>query len=143
VHSISEFGLLLGLAVIVTVTGILTLMTVGWWGSVNFRCSSPPVPLLIQLQFSDRHGRKKMIGIAIVGHLISSLNILFVAKYIQQIPGGYWLLVVDAAITGVLGGKHSIFESEMHLLIHCFAGVVSESAAMYAYISDVSTPEKR
>ncbi|KAJ7484399.1 major facilitator superfamily domain-containing protein [Mycena latifolia] len=94
--------------VISTLTGILTFVTVGWWGS-----------------FSDRHGRRRMMGIAAVGQLISSLNILFVAKYVDRIPGGYWLLVVDAAIAGALGGS------------------TSETAAMFAYISDVSTPEKR
>ncbi|KAJ6532748.1 major facilitator superfamily domain-containing protein [Mycena vulgaris] len=95
--------------VINTLMGILTFVTVGWWGS-----------------FSDRYGRKKMMGIAVVGQLISSLNILFVVKYVRKIPGGYWLLVVDAGIAGALGG-----------------GIVSENAAMFAYISDVSTPEKR
>jgi hypothetical protein len=46
-----------------------------------------------------------MMGIATVGYVISSLNIILVAKYSEQIPGGYWLLVVDAAIAGILGGK--------------------------------------
>ncbi|KAJ7484398.1 major facilitator superfamily domain-containing protein [Mycena latifolia] len=94
--------------VIKTVTGILTLATVGWWGS-----------------FSDRHGRKRMMGISAVGQVISSLNILLVAKFIERIPGGYWLLVVDAAIVGGLGG-HS-----------------SAATAIHAYIADVSTPDKR
>ncbi|KAJ7098274.1 major facilitator superfamily domain-containing protein [Mycena epipterygia] len=94
--------------IITTLTGILTFVTVGWWGS-----------------FSDRHGRKRMMGIAVIGQLISSLTILFVAKYVEQIPGGYWLLVVDAAFTGLLGGT------------------TAETAATYAYLADVSTPETR
>jgi MFS family permease len=76
------------------------------------------MPLLIQPQFSDRHGRKKTMGIATIGYLISSLNILFVAKYIQQIPWGYWLLVVDAAIAGMLGGKQ--FDIELRCIFYFY-----------------------
>ncbi|KAJ7698588.1 major facilitator superfamily domain-containing protein [Mycena rosella] len=96
-------------AVIDTVNGILTFVTAGWWGS-----------------FSDRNGRKKLMGIAAIGQLISSFNILIVAKYLEQIPGGgYWILIVDAVTSGVLGVS------------------TSETAAMFAYISDISTAEKR
>ncbi|KAJ6532749.1 major facilitator superfamily domain-containing protein [Mycena vulgaris] len=108
----SDFPIQLAVAkltgVISALTGFLTFITGGWWGS-----------------FSDRHGRKRLLGIAAIGQLISSLNIIFVAKYVQQIPGGYWLLVVDATIVGVLGGTSS------------------EAAAVYAYIADVATPDNR
>ncbi|KAJ7735098.1 major facilitator superfamily domain-containing protein [Mycena maculata] len=94
--------------VLATTTGILTCLTVGWWGS-----------------FSDRHGRARMITIASVGQLATSLNIIFVAKYVQRIPGGYWFLVVDSVITGALGGN------------------AIEIATVTAYVADVSAPEKR
>ncbi|KAJ7729399.1 major facilitator superfamily domain-containing protein [Mycena maculata] len=89
-----------------TTTGILTCLTVGWL-------------------FSDRHGRARMITIASVGQLATSLNIIFVAKYVQRIPGGYWFLVVDSVITGALGGN------------------AIELATVTAYVADVSAPEKR
>ncbi|KAJ6525824.1 hypothetical protein DFH09DRAFT_1188244 [Mycena vulgaris] len=66
--------------VISTLTGYLTFVTVGWWGS-----------------------------------LLSLTGMV----------GGYWLLVVDAIIVGVLGGTSS------------------EAAAVYAYIADVATPDNR
>ncbi|KAJ7698599.1 major facilitator superfamily domain-containing protein [Mycena rosella] len=91
-----------------TLTEILTIVTVGWWSS-----------------FSDRYGRKTTMGIAAIGQLISSLNFLFAAKYVEQIPGGYWLLVVDAVISGIFGGA------------------TSKGAAMFAYVSDISTTETR
>ncbi|KAJ7698602.1 major facilitator superfamily domain-containing protein [Mycena rosella] len=91
-----------------TLSGILTLATVGWWGS-----------------FSDRHGRKKMLGITAVGQLIAAVNIIFVTKILQGIPGGYWLLVFDGVIVGSVGG------------------VLGEISVMQAYIADVSTPENR
>ncbi|KAJ7150962.1 major facilitator superfamily domain-containing protein [Mycena crocata] len=91
-----------------TSTGALTFLTVGWWGS-----------------FSDRYGRRRMMGISSIGHLISSFNIIFVAKYVEWIPGGYWFLVFDAVIAGALGGSSS------------------EGSAILAYLADVSKPEKR
>ncbi|KAJ7512452.1 major facilitator superfamily domain-containing protein [Mycena galericulata] len=89
-------------------TGVLTFLTVGWWGS-----------------FSDRHGRTRMISIAACGQALATLNMVFVAKNVQRIPGGYWFLVVGAAIVGVLGGS------------------ASETAAGMAYVADVSTSAKR
>ncbi|KAJ7708196.1 major facilitator superfamily domain-containing protein, partial [Mycena rosella] len=78
-----------------TLLGILTFITCGWWGS-----------------FSDRRGRKRMIGISAISQLISAVNVLLVAKYVEQIPGGYyWVLVVDSITLGALGGKQlRVFE---------------------------------
>jgi MFS family permease len=70
------------------VTGILTFMTVAWWGS-----------------FSDRHGRSRTMGIIAFGQLLSLLIIIFVANYVELIPGGYWVLLVEAMFTGAVGGE--------------------------------------
>ncbi|KAJ7733206.1 major facilitator superfamily domain-containing protein [Mycena maculata] len=95
-------------AVLETTVVVLSFMTVGWWGS-----------------FSDRYGRTRVIAIASIGQLLAAVNIIFVAKYVQRIPGGYWFLVIDSVISGALGGTSS------------------ELVAVMAYMADVSTPEKR
>ncbi|KAG8885595.1 hypothetical protein FRB97_000503 [Tulasnella sp. 331] len=69
------------------VLGLLTCLTVGWWG-----------------QMSDRHGRKLILSISIFGILLTEANIIFVSRYQASVPGGYWFLVVTSAIDGVLGG---------------------------------------
>ncbi|KAF8217737.1 major facilitator superfamily domain-containing protein [Mycena galopus ATCC 62051] len=91
-----------------TVTGILTFISVGWWGS-----------------FSDRRGRSRTMRIFASGQLLSPLIIIFVAKYVDVLPGGYWFLLLDGLIEGAIGGT------------------AGEFAATLAYLSDVTTPEKR
>ncbi|KAJ7707844.1 major facilitator superfamily domain-containing protein [Mycena metata] len=90
------------------VTEILTLLTLAWWGS-----------------FSDRHGRKRMLGIASLAQLLSCLMVLIIANYIQVLPGAYWFLIFDIIILGALGGTESEF------------------VTVLAYLSDVSMAEKR
>ncbi|KAJ7244045.1 major facilitator superfamily domain-containing protein [Mycena rebaudengoi] len=89
-------------------SGTLSFLTGGWWGS-----------------FSDRHGRRKMLAISAIGALFGTLNFIFVMKNYEQIPGGYWFLILDSLVAGVLGGTSS------------------DAAAQYAYTGDVSTPEER
>nr|GAT48850.1 predicted protein [Mycena chlorophos] len=91
-----------------TVTGILTFLTAAWWGS-----------------FSDRHGRTRMLGLSAIGHTLVLANVVMVAQLVDKIPGGYWFIVLNAVIMGVLGGNSS------------------EHAAMHAYIADISTAETR
>ncbi|KAJ7753728.1 hypothetical protein B0H16DRAFT_1722928 [Mycena metata] len=92
------------------VTEILTLLTLAWWGS-----------------FSDRYGRKRMLGIASIAQLLSCLMVLLVANYVQVLPGAYvyWFLIFDIIILGALGGTESEF------------------VTVLAYLSDVSMGEKR
>ncbi|KAJ7244048.1 major facilitator superfamily domain-containing protein [Mycena rebaudengoi] len=88
--------------------GTLSFLTGGWWGA-----------------FSDRHGRRKMLAISTFGALFGTLNFIFVMKNYERVPGGYWFLVLDSLVAGVLGGTSS------------------EGAAQYAYMGDVSPPAER
>ncbi|KAF7348557.1 MFS domain-containing protein [Mycena venus] len=94
--------------VVTTVSGILSFLSVGWWGS-----------------FSDRHGRSRTLGVVAFGQLMSPLIVIFVAHYVDFLPGGYWFLLVEPIITGATGG------------------IASELAAILAYLSDITPPEKR
>ncbi|KAJ7928155.1 major facilitator superfamily domain-containing protein [Mycena leptocephala] len=76
--------------VITTVAGILTFVTVGWWGS-----------------FSDRHGRSRVMGIVALGQVLSPLIIILVATYVDLLPGGYYFVIVEAIISGAIGSTAS------------------------------------
>ncbi|KAJ6572082.1 major facilitator superfamily domain-containing protein [Mycena capillaripes] len=91
-----------------TVTGLLAFVTIGWWGAL-----------------SDRYGRTRVMGSIASGQLLSPLIILLVAKYVHLLPGGYWFLLVDATITGIVGGTSG------------------EIVAVLAYLSDITTADKR
>ncbi|KAJ7723380.1 major facilitator superfamily domain-containing protein [Mycena metata] len=91
-----------------TASGILTSLTVGWWGS-----------------FSDRRGRIPTLAIVSIGKLIAGLSVILVVKYVEMLPGGYWFLLVEAIIAGAVGG------------------IPGETAVVFGYLSDVSTPEER
>ncbi|KAJ7636927.1 MFS general substrate transporter [Roridomyces roridus] len=97
------------IAVLTSATGITTFLTVAWWGS-----------------FSDRHGRTRVLAVTAFGHLLSTLNNIFVAKFVERIPGGYWFLLLNSVVMGLVGGE-----------------IASESAALFAYMGDLSTPETR
>lgn len=58
----------------------------------------------IKYQFSDRRGRTRVMGISIVGLLITDFNFIMVSRNFQRLPGGYWFLVVGPLIEGFLGG---------------------------------------
>ncbi|KAJ7164494.1 major facilitator superfamily domain-containing protein [Mycena filopes] len=73
-----------------TATGILTFLTVGWWGSL-----------------SDRVGRVPTLAIVSVGNVIAGLILVLVAKYVELLPGGYWFLLVEAVFAGAVGGLPS------------------------------------
>ncbi|KAJ7154757.1 major facilitator superfamily domain-containing protein [Mycena filopes] len=88
------------------VTAILTVLTLVWWGS-----------------FSDRYGRRRLLGIISIAQLLSALVLVFAASN-PQISSS-WFLVVDAVLLGAVGGT------------------ASESVAVLAYLSDISSPKKR
>ncbi|KAF8163650.1 major facilitator superfamily domain-containing protein [Crassisporium funariophilum] len=95
-------------AVIAACMGILSCITTGWWGA-----------------FSDRYGRTRVMGISVLGLLITDFNFIFVTLCFRHIPGGYWFLVVGPIIEGFLGGMTS--------------GV----AAFHAYMADTTTENNR
>ncbi|GLB34576.1 putative major facilitator superfamily protein [Lyophyllum shimeji] len=91
-----------------TATGLLSCLTTAWWGS-----------------FSDRHGRTLLLGISVIGLLITDSNFIFVSRNFRNLPGGYWFLVVGPLIEGSLGG------------------LSSSSAAIHAYVADTTTEATR
>ncbi|RDB23050.1 putative membrane protein C14C4.07 [Hypsizygus marmoreus] len=95
-------------AVMAASMGILSCVTTGWWGA-----------------FSDRHGRTRVMGLSIVGLLITDFNFIFVSHHFQHLPGGYWFLLVGPLIEGCLGG------------------MTTAIAAMHAYLADTTTEGTR
>ncbi|KAG5636197.1 hypothetical protein H0H81_008867 [Sphagnurus paluster] len=95
-------------AVITTSMGILSCLTTGWWGS-----------------FSDRHGRKRLLGISVIGVLATDLNFIFVSRNFQRLPGGYWFMILGPLIDGSVGS------------------VTASVAAIHAYVADTTPEVKR
>ncbi|TRM62597.1 hypothetical protein BD626DRAFT_569746 [Schizophyllum amplum] len=62
--------------------GAFACLTTGWWGS-----------------YSDRHGRTSVMGISILGALLTDFIVIFVATFPDAAPGGYWFLVARLAHT--------------------------------------------
>ncbi|THU77812.1 MFS general substrate transporter [Dendrothele bispora CBS 962.96] len=88
--------------------GILGCLTTGWWGS-----------------FSDRHGRTKIMGITVIGLIVTDAAFILVYFFQRQLPGGYWFLIIGPLLEGSLGGTTSAI------------------AAMHAYMADTTTPATR
>ncbi|KAF5358151.1 hypothetical protein D9756_001317 [Leucocoprinus leucothites] len=91
-----------------TSMGVLSCLTTGWWGA-----------------FSDRYGRNRVMGISLLGLLLTDFNFIFVLHYPDLVPGGYWFLLFGPLVEGSLGG---------------FTGGV---AAIHAYQADVTTGDNR
>lgn len=85
--------------------GILSAMTTGFWGAM-----------------SDRIGRSRVMGIAILGLVMNDVVLLLTATYPDKVPGGYRFLIVGPILDGLLGGFSTI------------------QATNHAYLSDV-TPD--
>lgn len=94
--------------VLTTTMGVLSCLTTGWWA-----------------QFSDRHGRTRVMGIGLLGFFFYDLVFIAVAKYSVHLPGGYWNLIWGNLVEGCLGG----FTAAM--------------AAYHAYIADTTLPGTR
>ncbi|KAK7467283.1 hypothetical protein VKT23_004340 [Stygiomarasmius scandens] len=88
--------------------GILGCLTTGWWGS-----------------FSDRHGRTKIMGITVIGLIVTDAAFILVYHFSRQLPGGYWFLLIGPLLEGSLGGTTSAI------------------AAMHAYMADTTTSATR
>ncbi|KAF8891345.1 major facilitator superfamily domain-containing protein [Infundibulicybe gibba] len=93
---------------ITTLTGVLSCLTTGWWGAL-----------------SDRRGRTRVLGISVIGVLVTDINFIFVTLASQKIPGGYWALLLGPLIDGSVGG------------------VTTAAAAMHAYMADTTTESTR
>ncbi|OBZ69346.1 putative membrane protein C14C4.07 [Grifola frondosa] len=87
---------------------VLGCVTTGWWGSL-----------------SDRYGRTTILGLSLIGTLVTDFNFIFVYKFSKMLPGGYWFLVCGPIIEGFLGGMSAT------------------SAAIHAYIADCTEPGSR
>ncbi|KLO13488.1 MFS general substrate transporter [Schizopora paradoxa] len=96
------------IAAMTTVMGILSCLTTGFWGS-----------------FSDRVGRLRIMGISVIGLLVTDFNFIFVYNFSERLPGGYWFLLLGPFVEGLLGGFT--------------AGV----AAIHAYVADTTDPTSR
>jgi MFS family permease len=93
-------------------------------------------------QFCDRHGRTKILGITVIGALLTDLNFIIIATFPDKLPGGYWLLLVGPLFEGVLGGM--IFEDTItYIISECDSGLASGTAANHAYLADITTEETR
>ena len=80
-----------------TSMGILGCLTTAWWGSVR-TCSARHEYFWLTLdvslaQLSDRHGRTRVMGFAVVGALVADSNFLIVYHFAKYLPGGYWFLL--------------------------------------------------
>ncbi|THG99442.1 hypothetical protein EW145_g7263 [Phellinidium pouzarii] len=97
------------IASLTTTMGILSCLTTAFWGSL-----------------SDRFGRLPVMGISILGLLLTLISTLSSSIFFsKRLPGGYWFLLLGPLIEGSLGGFTS--------------GV----AAVHAYTADCTSPEKR
>ncbi|GLB34640.1 putative major facilitator superfamily protein [Lyophyllum shimeji] len=90
-----------------TTAGVLGCLTTAWWGS-----------------FSDRHGRIRLLSVAVVGRLVTDLNFILVSRYFQHLPGGYWFMIFGPVVDSLLGD-------------------LAAYAAIFAYVADTTTEEAR
>jgi hypothetical protein len=75
------------LTIITTVQGVLSCLTAAFWGS-----------------FSDRYGRVQLLRFNIVPVLLADAVLVALAVAPEKVPGGYWFLVLTAALEGLIGG---------------------------------------
>lgn len=52
-----------------------------------------------------------MLGISVVGLLVTDFNFLVVYTFYDRLPGGYWFLIVGPVIEGSLGGERFLLVS--------------------------------
>lgn len=89
------------------------------------RLGSLRVMLIFLQQYADRHGRTSVMGISLIGLLITDVNFILIYYFFDQLPGGYWLLLIGPLIEGTLGG------------------MLSAIAATNAYVADTTSPLTR
>ncbi|EKM82440.1 hypothetical protein AGABI1DRAFT_68063 [Agaricus bisporus var. burnettii JB137-S8] len=91
-----------------TSMGILSCLSTGWWSA-----------------FSDRYGRCRVMGISVIGLLLTDLNFIFIVSLTERFPGAYWILLLGPILEGCLGG------------------FTSAAAAIHAYQADVVDEHRR
>ncbi|KAG8743685.1 hypothetical protein FRC10_011558 [Ceratobasidium sp. 414] len=70
-----------------TTSGILSVLTTGWW-----------------TQLSDRVGRVRIITLSALSGTMVDIVFVLVVRNSEQFPGGYHLLVLSNMVDGLLGG---------------------------------------
>ncbi|KAF8520258.1 MFS general substrate transporter [Hysterangium stoloniferum] len=74
--------------VMITIMGILSALTTGWWG-----------------QFGDRHGRTKVLGAAVTGLLFTDVMFIIASNPPTIFQGrAHLLLIIAPIVEGLLGG---------------------------------------
>ncbi|KAF8550962.1 MFS general substrate transporter [Imleria badia] len=87
--------------------GILSFFTIGWWGG-----------------YMDRYGRTRILVLNIFVVILHDFLTLIVFFFPNNVPGGYWILVITPIMEGVLGTPSTL------------------GAAETAYMRDVSEPHE-
>lgn len=80
-------------------------------GMSSFYCSSSRTNIHVTiLKLSDRYGRTRILGIAIVGLLMEDVAILVVGGLspVMRLPFGYWTVLFGPIISGMVGGSYEI-----------------------------------
>jgi len=72
--------------VMIVLVGVLSALTTGWWTS-----------------FSDKHGRTKVMAMALIGILFTDVMFIMATNYSRYIIGGHQILVLGPLIEGLLG----------------------------------------
>lgn len=57
------------------------------------------------MQFSDRHGRTRVMGLSLTGALVADIVFISVVRFYKILPGGSWFLLVASVVEGLLGGE--------------------------------------
>ncbi|KAF9039313.1 hypothetical protein BJ165DRAFT_1407512 [Panaeolus papilionaceus] len=99
---------------VTTVVGVLTCLTVGYWGS-----------------FSDRHGRARVMTISLIAALGVDAAYISIVRFYGIFPGGSWFLIASAILEGLLGGRSFL------------QGNPAADAAILSYMADVSDEGSR
>jgi hypothetical protein len=99
------------LTITATVQGILSCLTVTFWGS-----------------FSDRYGRVKFLRLNITTLLLSDAALAALAIAPEYVPGGYWLILVTSALEGLVGGRSAAIAA-----VHAYLADCSDPATRSAF----------
>ncbi|KAF9520614.1 hypothetical protein BS47DRAFT_1286818 [Hydnum rufescens UP504] len=107
-----EIGALVAkLATTITfVNGFLSFITTGWWAKL-----------------SDKAGRTRVLGLGVLGLIVSDLNLITVTMHAHKLTGAYNFLILGS----VADGEHSTWR------------MFTASAAAHAYVSDCADPGAR
>ncbi|KAF8610529.1 MFS general substrate transporter [Ceratobasidium sp. AG-I] len=87
-----------------TTSGILSVLTTGWW-----------------TQLSDRVGRVRIMAISALSGAMVDIVFVAVVRNSDQFPGGYHLLVVSNMIDGLLGGFSTAVATSHAYVSDCVA----------------------